>query len=676
MLSDIRPSDGRPSDGRPSGTLLGTSTAAGALATLPEQRPVTPRTSGWAAWLDTPGAEPRRTRAKARIGGLVALIAVLTFVAWRIGFTLPQHGASRYVAWALIALDIYPLFGLVMQLKRLWTIDNPAPRLITPGAPAPSTVVFIPTYNEPVEVIAPTIAAACDLQPAHETWVLDDGDRPWVEELCRQYGARYVRRDTHEHAKAGNINHALDVMHAEAEHGGTDFEVVAVLDCDHVPLEGFLTETLGWFDDPGIALVQAPQAYYNDGAFDDDGPSGEQSLFWHVQMPGRNHDGTGPFWCGSTSLIRVSALVAIGGIATDTIVEDMHTTLLMMRLGWRTIYHHQTIALGLAPDTSAAYLVQRRRWALGSMQVLVKEGLFRAKRGLSWSTYHEYLSATVWWLEGAATVFVLLLPVALLLGGANTSTVPGWQFGIAFAASFVLRLWGIKALFRGHIKWHSAFAFRVIRVPIGIACLWWLLTRRTLRFEVTPKSGGAKRSIGRVPPSLIALVLGVNALVIYSALGIAGLVPWRTPASSTVASAAWLVVVDVALAYGVLRIVNPRFATSRRNSHRFALGAPATVDGVDGTLDDISLGGLAVRMPAGTAPDDTVEVRLPGSPAFTLERAGLRTGTTYDVASYRVREGDYATYRTLALWLFHTPSTIFPQLPAGVPIVAAADPGL
>ena len=41
-------------------------------------------------------------------------------------------------------------------------------------------------------MIAPTIAAACDLEPAHETWVLDDGDRPWVAELCEAYGARYV----------------------------------------------------------------------------------------------------------------------------------------------------------------------------------------------------------------------------------------------------------------------------------------------------------------------------------------------------------------------------------------------------------------------------------------------------------------------------------------------------
>ena len=54
--------------------------------------------------------------------------------------------------------------------------------------------VLIPTYNEPVEVIAPTVAAACALEPSHQTWVLDDGDRPWVAEMCEAFGARYVSR--------------------------------------------------------------------------------------------------------------------------------------------------------------------------------------------------------------------------------------------------------------------------------------------------------------------------------------------------------------------------------------------------------------------------------------------------------------------------------------------------
>ena len=101
------------------------------------------------------------------------------------------------------------------------------------------------------------------------------------------------------------MNHAMDLMIREVEDGAEKIDIVAVLDCDHVPLPGFLTDSLGWFDDPELALVQAPQTYYNSGAFDDDGDTGEQGMFFHVLLPARNHDGAGPFWCGSTSLISV-----------------------------------------------------------------------------------------------------------------------------------------------------------------------------------------------------------------------------------------------------------------------------------------------------------------------------------------------------------------------------------
>ena len=66
---------------------------------------------------------------------------------------------------------------------------------------------------EPPKAALPD-AAACALEPAHETWVLDDGDRPWVADMCAAYGARYVSRPIHDHAKAGNLNHALGVMAA------------------------------------------------------------------------------------------------------------------------------------------------------------------------------------------------------------------------------------------------------------------------------------------------------------------------------------------------------------------------------------------------------------------------------------------------------------------------------
>ena len=102
----------------------------------------------------------------------------------------------------------------------------------------------------------------------------------------------------------------------------------------------------------------------------------------------------------------------------------MHTTLRLLRAGWKTAYHHQTLAVGLAPDTPEQYLLQRRRWGMGSMQVLITERLWAAKRWLSWRNFYEYLSGTVWWLEGVGTVLGFLIPAVILVSGATTSTAP------------------------------------------------------------------------------------------------------------------------------------------------------------------------------------------------------------------------------------------------------------
>ncbi|MBA8796090.1 cellulose synthase (UDP-forming) [Friedmanniella endophytica] len=640
--------------------------------------PVAPLAS-WAALIGPPGPEGRRSRLLARFGGFVAVTVLAVYVTWRILFTLPSGTFNLVAAWLLIAFELLPLPALVIRLVNQWNIDNRAPRRVLTAEPDRRTVIFIPTYNEPVEVIAPTITAACRLEPAHQTWVLDDGDRPWVADLCRSLGARYVTRTVHDHAKAGNMNHALELMAEEEAAGAEPLDVVAVLDCDHVPLPTFLTDTLGWFDDPRIALVQGPQNYYNAGAFDDDGETGEQGVFFHVQLAARNHDGAGPFWCGSTALVRTAALREIGGVDTRTIVEDMHTTLGLLKAGWKTAYHHQTLAVGLAPDTPGQYLLQRRRWGLGCMQVLVLEKLWAAKRWLGWRNFYEYLTATVWWLEGVATVFAFLVPAIVLVSGATTSTLNPLLFTAVFLVQFAIRMWGVQRLFRGHLKWRSAFALRILRIPIGLSCAWWLLTRRELTFQVTPKSGADQRVRGTVP-RILWWLLGVNVLVVvYAFLGLTDAVPWKVSPPSVGASGVWLALSGLVLVLGIRRIQQDQYLTSRRNAYRVPVRARVSIGGRQAELVDVSMGGAAVLADAdladAVATQGALDLVLPGADPVLLDVIRQRPhpdgGTLLHL---RVRAGDWNSFRALAVWLFHTPAGVVEGLPPGVPAVAAIDP--
>ena len=635
-----------------------------------------PRLAPWALEITTPEPETRRDQLLARLGGVSTVVALLAYVTWRLSSTLPAGGWNRAVAFALIGFETVPVFGLLMKAITLWNIDCPIPEPIAPGAKSRKVAIFIPTFNEPAEVILPTIAAACAIQPAHATWVLDDGDRPWVADICRDLGARYVQRAEHEHAKAGNMNHALTLMaDEESLAGGEPTEIIAVLDCDHVPMPGFLTNTLGWFDDPEIALVQGPQHFYNHGAFDDDGHTGEQGLFFNVLMAARQHAGVGPFWCGSTSLIRVAALAEVGGVATETITEDMHTTLKLIRAGWRTAYHHQTLAVGLAPATPDQYLLQRRRWGLGGMQILVTERLWAAKRWMSWRNYWEYLDGTLFWLEGVATVAAFCVPIAVLLSGAQTSTATPPAFVSAFLAMFTVRLWGAKRLLRGHIRWTTAFALRTLRIPVGIACAWWLLTRTSLEFVVTPKGGSESRQIGRAPVVLPVLATTAFAICGYAAAGVAGWVPWHASPESTIASGLWLALAGSVVLFGMARVRAERFATSRRRAHRFAIDAPILLDDVQGQVIDVSTNGLAARFPAGTAfPSGLATVELPGCPPLKMEevRSSARDAEA-GLISLQISTEDWTSHAKLSQWLFHTPPGAVASIPDGIPLVAVTD---
>src|SRR5579875_1870823 len=256
--------------------------------------------------------------------------------------------------------------------------------------PGPHSVdVFIPTYDESPALLRKTILAARELRLPHRTWVLDDGRRPEVRELCDELGVGYLTRDSNEHAKAGNLNAAL---------ARTDGEFVVVLDADFIALPQLLERTLGHFErDERLALVQLPQTFYNVDSIqhvDPRSPSSwhEQSLFYDVIQPGKNR-WNAAFWCGSPAVLRRAALESIGGVATSTVTEDILTSMRLHAAGWRTLYHDEVLAVGVAPGDLDGFQTQRLRWAQGSMQILRSRENPLCKRGLTLAQRLNYLAS-------------------------------------------------------------------------------------------------------------------------------------------------------------------------------------------------------------------------------------------------------------------------------------------
>jgi cellulose synthase (UDP-forming) len=556
-----------------------------------------------------PGGEPALAATVFRDGSLpppettprrlvihgVALFAIAVtgaYLTWRLTSTIAL--AWWWVAIPLFVVEVHNAFGLVLYTIALWSLDSgPLPEPV----PLRGTrvAVLIPTYNEPSDVLLPTIAATIALKPKHETWVLDDGHRDEIRELAESLGARYLTRPTNEHAKAGNLNHALDHI---------DADIIGVLDADHVPTARFLTALLPYFEDPKLAFVQSPQDFYNLESFEHERRRNgqifnEEAVFYRVIAPAKNR-WHAPFWCGTCALVRVSALRSVGGVSTDSLTEDIHTTIRMYRKGWTGAYHNEVMARGLAPDDATAYLIQRNRWALGAMQVLRRENPLFAP-GLAIGQRLAFMTTLFGWFDSWRTFAYIVIPLAVVGTGAVPIDAPGEIFAPFFLFTLGIQFIALRLLARGYYPPVLSVLFEVLRMPAVLpATLALVWPDRAATFKVTPKGrsavGGKKVPVPRLL-SVLAVASSIG-LVWFTAtlLGLSPIdyaVPW-----AAIGAAVFMAMNLALLIAAIKRIRSSRFAGNRRAGTRLPVQVPIVIAGQHGELLDLSVSGAGVRVPA------------------------------------------------------------------------------
>ena len=373
----------------------------------------------------------------ARIVAALFTFYGIYYLLWRTGWTLNLD--ALWLALPLLFAEILGFVDFLLFFFITWSV--PRPRV--EQAPAGMSVdVYITTYDEEPDLLRSTILGAVHMRYPHETYVLDDGRRPAVRALAESLGARYVTRDDTRNAKAGNINHALGVT-------GGDF--IAIFDADHVPHPQFLERTLGRFEDERVALVQTPQEFYNVDSIQHAGDASEgsdtrwheQSLFYRVIQPGKERLNS-VFWCGSNAVLRRSAIESIGGIATDTITEDIHTTVKLHKAGWRTAYHNELLATGIAPDDLDSFLTQRKRWAQGAMQVLRSGDNPMWTSGLTLTQRLSYWASMSTYFASFQKLTLIATPLVVLVTGVLPMNTFGWNFFAHFIPYFVLGIWATR----------------------------------------------------------------------------------------------------------------------------------------------------------------------------------------------------------------------------------------
>ena len=572
---------------------------------------------------------------------LISMTATLRYGWWRVNLLIDyfsdesnnRGGLDAAFLLILILAEAYTVMIMFLgYMQTVWPLRRKPILLPADDSKWPHVDVLIPTYNEPLSLVRYTALAANSIDYPPEklhVYILDDGTRKDFQEFCSQAGVGYIVRKEHGHAKAGNINHALTTMNSP---------YVAIFDCDHVPTRSFLQMTLGWMlADPHLGMLQTPHYFYSPDPFERNllqykTIPNEGELFYGIVQDG-NDFWNATFFCGSCALLRRSALDEVGGIATETVTEDAHTSLRMQKLGYNTAYINIPQAAGLATETLSAHVGQRIRWARGMIQILrIDNPLFAWKMKLSQRLC--YFNAMAHFLYAVPRLVFLGAPLVYLL--LRKTIIPGyWVAIVAYAFPHLILSSLANSRIQGrhrHSFWNEIYE-SVLAPYILAPTLLALVNPKLGKFNVTGK--GSTLSQTQYDAKIAAptkWMLFLNFLGLVAA-------PYRLYVTDTQHPGA--VIMNVAWVLFNMTILGVAAAVAyeqkqRRESVRIEVRIPVRIDlpdgrRIDGMSIDMSVSGASIRLSEETrfAIGDTFKLAFPeqtGDAEIQAAVVGMRAG--------------------------------------------------
>jgi len=583
-----------------------------------------------AGLIGLPLLDQTKLRTRLVIAGGVGLMA-LAYGWWRLSVTIPWSASWPALGFALLVLAVELLghfdsavlyAALVRRTDRSAEADaHEASLRARPETDLPAVDVVIATYNEPLAVLEKTVIGALALD-WHDVrvWVADDGRRAWLKDWCIAKGAGYIIRPDNAHAKAGNINHALEK---------TDAPFMAVLDADFVPQQNWLMRAMGFFEAENVGIVQVPHSFYNHDPLQQnlamrDAIPDDQRFFFEAIMPGR--DGwDAAFCCGSNGIIRREAMDAVGGkLPGGSITEDMLLTLVMLRKGYITRYLNEPLAYGLAPESMTAFFVQRARWAQGGIQLLfLKDGPLGP--GLR-QRQRLFFLPTAWASQALMLLLALVSPLVFLFLDVPPLVGVTAESALFFLVPMVVaQMGGIVLLGEGRYYPIATLVLGTFQsfklLPVILKTLW---QPHGHAFKVTPKGSDA---VGGGMERGIFIACAMLMLATMAGLVINALPDWRIVAQGAL--------VPMVAFWGALNVVVLFLAAmlcigrpSPRAEERFAINEPVAVWRRDSAATapsgglvywarglDLSLSGIGVAAEGDAdslVPGEQVRVRLSG----------------------------------------------------------------
>ncbi len=234
----------------------------------------------------------------------------------------------------------------------------------------PFVTIQLPVYNE-MYVIKRLLNAVALLDYPKEFFeiqVLDDS----TDETSRialqhcnilqsqGFQVTYLHRTDRIGFKAGALEKGLKIARG-------DF--IAVFDADFVPEKGFLRQTISYFDDPKIGMVQTRWSHINRSYSK---LTQLQSIFldahFILEHTARNRSGRFFNFNGTAGVWRKSCIVSAGGWEHHTLTEDLDLSYRAQLKGWQFVFLPEILSPGEIPVDMNSFKSQQHRWAKGGIE--------------------------------------------------------------------------------------------------------------------------------------------------------------------------------------------------------------------------------------------------------------------------------------------------------------------
>ena len=545
---------------------------------------------------------------------LVTVISSTRYMFFRVTQTLEFPSLIDMIfGYMLLAAEIYVYIVLLLSFFQLsWSLKRKIVPLPEDTSLWPSVDVYIPTYNESLEVVRDTVLAAQCLEYPKDKlkiYLLDDGKRKEFAAFATEADVGYITRNNNFHAKAGNLNHAMTL---------TSGELIAIFDCDHICTKIFLQSTVGEFiKDKKLALMQTPHHFYSPDPIQRNLYLGrdippENDLFYGPIQRG-NDNWNAAFFCGSCAVIRREALDEIGGFAVETVTEDAHTALRLQRRGWKTAFLDHILSGGLATERLIDHLAQRNRWARGMVQIFRLDNPLLGK-GLTLAQRLCYLSATSYFFFAIPTIIFLITPLLYLLFG--ISIVHG---SVGLLLSYALPHLVLSIFSNSRLYGNYRYSFwgqiydTVLSFHLVLPTMVTLFMPHHGSFNVTDKGQTVEKSYFdalSVRPHLITAALLLIAIV-FSLVKLSIPAYFDMQVGPTLLNIFWatinLILLTAAICVG-------RETANKRKTQRLYLQTPVNVYQASGTctrstMRDLSMSGCRIDSfdsPSGNFEDDPI----------------------------------------------------------------------